>query len=142
MRWRRRNMLRITGLPGWMRNNVATGWGAQQDTLVPPMANWMLSTGQMQDTQRDFIKQFYSPYPALAYRYTNSMSNLSPNNLPVVPQIRSTNPFPIMMPLAVPPAYSSPKEELDFLKMEKENLTEQLSNVEKRLNELMGNKEE
>jgi len=138
MRWRRRNMLKMTGLPGWMRSSGAYGWGNQQSVLLPPMVNWMLSTGQIEKSQKEFIKQFFTPYPTLAYRYSNN-SNLSANSLPIVPQIKSTAPFPVMVPLTVPSKQVTPKEELDFLRKEKESLIEELNTVEKRLKKLTEN---
>ena len=138
MRWRRRNMLKMTGLPGWMRTGGDYGWGVQQNRVLPPMVNRMLSTGQIENSQREFIRQFYIPYPSLAYRYSNN-SNLSANTLPVVPQIRSMTPFPVMVPLAAQPAQITPEEELDFLRKEKENLVEQLNSIEKRLKKLTEN---
>jgi len=131
-------MLKMTGLPGWMRFNGVYGWGGQQSVFLPPMVNWMLSTGEIENSQKELIKQFYSPYPLLAYRYSNN-ANLSANSLPIVPQIKSTSPFPVMVPLAAPSAQNTPKEELDFLRKEKETLVEQLNSVEKRLKKLMEN---
>ena len=135
MRWRRRNMLKITGLSGWMRANTSSGWGGLQSTTLPPMVNWMLSTGQMQESQKELIKQFYAPYPSLAYRY-NTVSNMSANNLPIVPQLKGMAPFPVMTPLAVPPSNVTPAKELDYLRKEKESLLEELNIVERKLKEL------
>ena len=138
MRWQRRNMLKMTGLLGWMQLDGGYGWGEQQNVLLPPMVNWMLSTGQIENSQKEFIKQFYTPYPALAYRYSNN-SSLSANSLPIVPQIKSTAPFPVMVPLTVPLEQAALKEELDFLRKEKESLIDELNDVEKRLNKLTEN---
>lgn len=44
-RWRR--MYYATGLPGWMRFGYSPGWIDRSPTGLPPIAEWLISSGQL-----------------------------------------------------------------------------------------------
>ena len=49
-RWRR--MYYLTGLPGWMRFGYSPGWIGRSPSGLPPMAEWLISSGLLPQFQQ------------------------------------------------------------------------------------------
>ncbi|MGQ4832594.1 MAG: DUF5320 domain-containing protein [Candidatus Asgardarchaeia archaeon] len=108
-RWR----FRMTGIPGWLAYGYSPGWVGVTPTGLPPFAQWLIDTNQM----NNFLQYLQQTFPRYLYG--------SPYATPM-----STVP-----PLGTLPALS-PENELKLLEEQKAFLEQQLQELKKRLDEL------
>ena len=149
--WRRRNMYRLTGLPGWMRFGYSPGWVGRSPTGLPPTAQYLVQAGQV---PQPYLAQTQTSVPAHGdcANFTNGFCALygvavDPSE-PACPNFAPRNPNPTsqtspMQPASFPPAQMPqiPKEqEIQMLEGQAGMLGQQLQQIKKRLEEL-GKKE-
>jgi len=109
----------MTGLPGWMRYGFSPGWMGRSPSGLGPAAQYLMygtwPTPQMENAWQDgripYSREAGFPAPGFPTPYD---------------------------PWAA--AEMSPEQELNFLKMEAEQLEDELYGIEKRINELEGKK--
>jgi len=114
---RNRRMYYMTGLPGWMRYGFSPGWVGRSPTGLGPAAQY-LTSGTW-------------PTPQMNYAWQQGQIPFSP--MPGFPQPGYPNPYD---PWGAAPL--TPKQELNILKAEAEQLEDELAGIEKRIKELEG----
>ena len=146
-RRRRRNMYRLTGLPGWMRFGYSPGWTGRSPTGLPPTAQYLMQTGQVPQpyivqaqtlvpTHGDcanFGNEFCALYGIAIDPDEPACPSFTPKNPTLTSQ---TSP---MQPTSSPPAQMPqiPKEqEIQMLEGQARMLGQQLQQIKKRLEEL------
>ena len=119
---RHRRMFNMTGIPGWMRFGFSPGWADRSPNGLPPMAQWLMSSGLMPQFQ-DYLQNM-------------QQSGIgSPGSVPPSGQTSDVTGMP-NMPFT-PFTSAIPKEqELQMLKQQSEFLKQQLQQIEARLREL------
>jgi hypothetical protein len=145
--WRRRNMYRLTGLPGWMRLGYSSGWMGRSPTELPPTAQHLMQTEQvprpypaqaqtLAPTHGDcanFKNGFCALYGAVVDPGEPVCQSFMPRNPTVTSQISP------MQPTGFPPAHMPqiPKEqEIQMLDDQARMLEQQLQHIKKRIEEL------
>ncbi len=103
-----RNMYYMTGLPGWMRFGYSPGWGG-----MPPMANYLMQTGQMPQA----INWFQQQMP------------ITQQQVPMSPQMPMQN--PMGMPMQI-----TPEQEKQMLQDQVKMLGDQVKQMKDRLKEI------
>ncbi|MHA1723063.1 MAG: DUF5320 domain-containing protein [Candidatus Baldrarchaeia archaeon] len=117
-RWRRRNMYYLTGLPGWLRFGYSPGWLGRSPTGLPPMAQWLMQSGMMPQMFPQFRQQTQPP----------ATGETQPQKQPY--------PSAMMPPMSMGFPAMSKEDEIALLREQKEFLTQQLKEIERRLKEL------
>ena len=112
---RHRWMYKMTGLPGWIRFGFSPGWTGRSPTGLPPAAQWIMQTGQM-DNFLSYLQET-QPVPP----------SQPPGTIPP-PSQTPTQPIPGMK--------IQPELEKQILEQQLKFLEEQLKNIRKRLAEL------
>lgn len=150
-RRRRRNMYRLTGLPGWMRFGYSPGWMGRSPTGLPSTAQYLMQIGQVPQsypaqaqtlvpTHGD-CANFGNGFCALCGAAVDPGELACPNFTPRNPTLTSqTSPT---QPTSFPPAQMPqiPKEqEIQMLEGQARMLGQQLQQIKKRIEEL-GEKE-
>ncbi|MDI6916507.1 MAG: hypothetical protein QMC80_01770 [Thermoplasmatales archaeon] len=102
-----RNMYYMTGLPGWMRFGYSPGWGG-----MPPMANYLMQTGQMPQAMNWFQQQ-----------------------MPMGPQMPTTSQMPMQTPMGMP-MQTPPEQEKQMLNKQVKMLGDQIKQMKERLKEI------
>jgi len=145
--WRRRNMYRLTGLPGWMRFGYSPGWIGRSPTGLPPTGQYLTQTGKVPQPY-PMQAQTLVPTHGDCANFGNGFCTLygvavdpgeaaCPSFTPENPIITSQT-LP-MQPTSVPPAQlpQMPKEqEIQMLEGQAGMLGQQLKQVKKRIEEL------
>lgn len=120
MRNRYRWMYQMTGLPGWMRFGFSPGWLGRSPMGLGPAAQYLLhgtwSTPQM--------------------NYAWQMGQIPFSPVPGFPQPGFATPYDPWGATEL-----TPEQELNFLKAEAQQLKEEMASIEKRIEELEGEKE-
>jgi len=114
--YRHRNMYYLTGLPGWMRFGFSPGWVGRSPTGLGPAAQYLL-TGTW-------------PTPQMQYMWNSGQVPYS-GNYPGFPMPGFPTPYD---PWGI--AQITPEKELEILKGEARNLSEELDKVWERINQL------
>jgi hypothetical protein len=57
-------MYNITGLPGWIRFGYSPGWRDRSPTGLPPTAQWLVQSGNLQKYLQDMQKKNIPPATA------------------------------------------------------------------------------
>lgn len=116
MRNRYRWINKRTGLPGWIKPSFYPGWRSSN----------LSNTGFY---SRYFRRISNPPYPQTAKNINQDQTALSPDQDTILPGFSS-----IYDPWGI--AVLTPEEELNFMKVEAEQLEDQLYAIEKRIKEL------
>jgi hypothetical protein len=113
-------MYELTGLPGWMRFGYSPGWAGRSPSGLGPCAQYLMS-GTWPTPQMDLAWQQgrvpYSPAPGF----------------PVPGFVTPSDPWGA--------AEVTPEQELSFLKAEAQQARDELKAIERRIQELEGEKE-
>ncbi len=120
---RHRWMYKMTGLPGWIRFGFSPGWADRSPTGLPPAAQWIMQTGQMDD----FLSYLQTAQPVPPAQ--------PPGTVPP-PQPPGTAPPPQPPTQTIPGMMMPPEQEKQILEQQLKFLEEQIKNVRKRLAEL------
>ncbi len=119
MRNRHRRMYQLTGLPGWMRFGFSPGWVGRSPVGLGPAAQYLM----------------YGTWPTPQMNYAWEQGQVPFSTMPGFPQPGFPTPYD---PWGA--AELTPEQEFDFLKGEAEQLEDELAGIEKRINELEGEK--
>lgn len=146
--WRRRNMYRLTGLPGWMRFGHSPGWEDKNPTGLPPTAQYSMQTGQVPQPMPlaqtvppthencvHFKDGFCTLYGIQMDPNTPTCPNFTPKNSAPAPQTPPTHPM-FQAPADFPPAQIPKKQEIQILEDQARMFEQQLKQIKKRLEEL------
>ena len=106
-----------TGIPGWMAFGYSPGWIGVTPTGLPPFAQWLMSTGRM----NEFMQYLRNTFPSYPYR----------RPYPIQASQQTTQ----QMYPTIPPPTLTPEEELRYLEEQKQFLEQQLQELKRRLNE-------
>ena len=119
MRNRYRRMYQLTGLPGWMRFGYSPGWAGQNPTGLGPAAQYLI----------------HGTWPTQEMNYAWQQGRIPFAPAPGFPQPGFPTPFDPWGAVEL-----TPEEEIYFLKAEAEQLEDELSALEKKIQELEGEK--
>ena len=115
MRNRYRRMYKLTGLPGWMRFGYSPGWIGRSPSGLGPCAQYLMS-GRW-------------PTPQMDLAWQQGQVPFSP--APGFPMPGFATPYDPWGAAEV-----TPEQELDFLKAEAQQARDELTAIEKRIEEL------
>lgn len=150
--WRRRNMYRLTGLPGWMRFGYSPGWMGRNPTGLPPTAQYLTQTGQV---PQPYLAQAQTSVPVHGdcanFRDGFCMlygTAIDPSG-PACPNFTPRNPNPTSQTSPMQPMFQTPasfpsaqvpqipkEQEIQMLEGQAEMLGQQLRQIKKRIEEL------
>ena len=154
--WRRRNMYRLTGLPGWMRFGYSPGWVGRDPTGLPPTAQYLMQTGQVSQptpystqpttqisvpTHEDcayFRDGFCTLYGIAMDLSTPVCPNFTPESLTPASQTPPTQPA-FQAPAGFPPTQMlqiHKEQEIQMLEGQARMMEQQLEQIKRRLEEL------
>ncbi|MBS3818892.1 DUF5320 domain-containing protein [bacterium] len=115
MRNRYRWLYHMTGLPGWMRFGYSPGWVGRSPSGMGPCAQYMMS----------------GSWPTPQMNYAWQQGQIPPQPMAGFPQPGFPTPYD---PWGATPL--TPEQELDMLKAQAEQYEDELSAIEKRIEEL------
>jgi len=149
--WRRRNMYRLTGLPGWMRFGYSPGWVGRSPTGLPPTAQYLIQTGQVPQPMPPaqtvapthencvhFKDGFCTLYGVQVDSNTPVCPSFTPKNSAPASQTPPTHPM-FQAPAGFPPAQMPqiPKDqEIQMLEGQARMVEQQLGQIKRRFEEL------
>ena len=120
---RNRWMYNMTGLPGWMRFGYSPGWVDRSPDGLPPMVQWLQSSGLLPQYQ-EYLQTMQQ-----------SQGGPTPGNIPPGAQA-PTIPRTAGVPFSPFQSELSKEQEIQMLEQQADFLSKQLDQIKTRLKEL------